>query len=186
MGEASGLGIFIFIWLLVFGTHIFQILALYLDFEGAKNIHVLLVFIWGFGGRWRFLTWVCILLLIWIWSLVFEIPMIRIVALYLDFEGAKNIHVLSVLFWGFGGCWRFLTGVWHLDIDLDLVTWVLYTHVPNFGFLSPFIRCKEHPCPLSPHLELWRTLEVPDWGFGILILIFICSLVFDTPRIKYI
>ena len=35
-----------------------------------------------------------ILILIWIWSLVFDIPMIQILALYLDFEGAKNIHVL--------------------------------------------------------------------------------------------
>ena len=34
-----------------------------------------------------------ILILIWIWSLVFDIPMIQILALYLDFEGAKNIHV---------------------------------------------------------------------------------------------
>ena len=34
-----------------------------------------------------------ILILIWIWSLVFDIPMIRSLALYLDFEGAKNIHV---------------------------------------------------------------------------------------------
>ena len=32
-------------------------------------------------------------------------------ALYLDFEGAKNIYVLEVLIWGFGGHWRFLTGV---------------------------------------------------------------------------
>jgi len=27
-----------------------QILAIYLDFEGAENINVLLVLIWGFGG----------------------------------------------------------------------------------------------------------------------------------------
>ena len=54
-------------------------------------------------------------------SLVFDIPMIRILALYLDFEGAKNIHVLQVLIWGFGGCWRFLTGVWHLDLDMEMV-----------------------------------------------------------------
>ena len=47
--------------------------------------------------------------------------MIQILALYLDFEGAKNIHVLQVLIWGFGGCWRFLTGVYHLEIDLDMV-----------------------------------------------------------------
>ena len=48
--------------------------------------------------------------------------MIQIVALYLYFEGAKDIHVLEVLIWGFGGCWRFMTGVWHLDLDLDMVT----------------------------------------------------------------
>ena len=118
-----------------------------------------------------------------------------------------------------------------------MVTGLWYTHIPNFGSLSWFWRCKEHPCPLSPHLGLWRTLEVPDWGlaswswfgyghwslihpwsefwlsililkvqrtsmsfkssfgaledaggswlgFGILILIWIWSLVFDTPMFK--
>ena len=45
-----------------------------------------------------------IFIMIWIWSLVFYTTMIQILALYLDFEGAKNIHVLNVLFWGFGGC----------------------------------------------------------------------------------
>ena len=35
-----------------------------------------------------------IMLLIWIWTLIFHTPMIQICALYLDFEGAKNIHVL--------------------------------------------------------------------------------------------
>ena len=29
-----------------------------------------------------------------------------------------------------------------------------------------FWRCKEHPCPLSPHLGPWRVLEVPDWGLA--------------------
>ena len=42
--------------------------------------------------------------------------------LYLDFQGAKSIHLLEVLIWGFGGRWRFFTGVWHLDLDLDTVT----------------------------------------------------------------
>ena len=41
---------------------------------------------------------------------------------YLDFKGAKNIQVTSVLIWGFGGCCMFLTGVLHLDIYLDMVT----------------------------------------------------------------
>ena len=43
--------------------------------------------------------------------------------------------------------------------------WQWYTHVLHSGSLSWFWRCKEHPCPLSPDLGLWRTLEVPDWGF---------------------
>ena len=63
-----------------------------------------------------------ILILIWIRSLVFDIPMTQILALYLDFEGAKNIHFLQVLLWGFEGHWRFLIGVCHLDIDLRMVT----------------------------------------------------------------
>ena len=48
-------------------------------------------------------------------------------ALSLVFEGAKNIHVLKVLIWGFGECWRFLTGVWHLDLDLDMVIGLCYS-----------------------------------------------------------
>ena len=87
-------------------------------------------------------------------------------ALYLYFEGAKNIHVFKVLIWGFGGCWRFLTGVWHLDLDLDIVTSLWYTHVPNLGYLSWFLRCKQHPCLLSSDMVFWRMLEVPDWGLG--------------------
>ena len=63
-----------------------------------------------------------ILILVCIWSLVFDIPMIQILALYLNYEGAKNICDLKVLIWGFGGHWRFLTWVWHLDLDLDKVT----------------------------------------------------------------
>ena len=47
-----------------------------------------------------------------------------------------------------------------------MVTGLWYTHILNFGSLSWFWRCKEHPCPLSPHLGLWRTLEVPDWGLA--------------------
>ena len=30
-------------------------------------------------------------------------------------------HGILALIWGFGGHWRFLTGVWHLDLDLDMV-----------------------------------------------------------------
>ena len=64
----------------------------------------------------------------------------------------------------FGGHWRFLTGVWHPDIDLDMVTGLWYTLDPNFGSLSWSWRCKENICPLGPHWRFWGMLEVPDWS----------------------
>ena len=63
-----------------------------------------------------------ILIMIWVLSLVFDTTMTQILALYLDFEGAKDIHVVEVLIWCLRGCWRFLTGVWQLDKNLDMVT----------------------------------------------------------------
>ena len=47
--------------------------------------------------------------------------MLQILAVYLYFEGAKNIQVLYALIRNFGGCWGFLTEVWHLDLDMDMV-----------------------------------------------------------------
>ena len=47
-----------------------------------------------------------------------------------------------------------------------MVIGLWYNNDPDFGFLSWFWRCKEHPCPLSPHLGLWMMLEVPDWGLA--------------------
>ena len=88
-----------------------------------------------------------ILILIWIWSLGFDTPKFWSLAPYINFEGAKNIHVLKVLLWGFGECWWFLTGIWHLDLDLDMFIGLWYNHDLNFGSLSWFWRCKEHPCP---------------------------------------
>ena len=67
------------------------------------------------------------------------------------------------------GAWKMLEVTdWDLalDFDLDMVTGLWYTLDPNFGSLSWFWRCKEHPCPLSPHLGLCRMLEVPDWGLA--------------------
>ena len=61
-----------------------------------------------------------ILILICIWSLVFYSTTLQISALYQDFEGAKNTHILQVLIWGFGEGWRFLIKVWHLNLDLDM------------------------------------------------------------------
>ena len=83
---------------------------------------------------------------------------------YLDFEGAMNIQVLKILIWDFRGHWRVLTRGWQLNLDLDRVTGFWYSNVPNGCSLSCFWRFKEHPCPLSPHLGFWRTLDVLDWG----------------------
>ena len=60
----------------------------------------------------------------------------QILALYLAFEGANNFHVLQALIHGFGGPWRFLTGHWHIDLDLYVVTGLWYIHVWDFGSLS--------------------------------------------------
>ena len=60
------------------------------------------------GGSWLGLY---ILILIRIWSLVLDRHIFRISALYLDFEDAKNIQLV--------------TGLW-------------YTHFPNWGSLSWF------------------------------------------------
>ena len=112
-GSWMGFGILILIQILslIFNTTMFLILALSLDFEGTKNIHILEALI---RGHSRFLTqlgfW--ILILIWIRSCVFDTMLCWVLDLYLDSEGATNIFVLI---WGFRGCWRFLTGGWHLD-----------------------------------------------------------------------
>ena len=70
--------------------------------------------------------------------MVFETTMFKILALKIDLEGAKNIYVLQVLNWGFVGSQKFLSKVWHLDIDFDMVTGLWYTHVLNFGSPSYF------------------------------------------------
>ena len=77
-----------------------------------------------------------ILVLIQIWSMVFSTPIFQNLALYLDFEGAKKVHVLKVMIWGFGRLRRFLTGVLHSDIDFDMVPGFSFTHILNFGSLS--------------------------------------------------
>ena len=44
---------------------------------------------------------------------------------------------------------------------MDTGLW--YTIIPNFGSLSSFLKCKEHPYPVSPDLGLRRMLEIPIW-----------------------
>ena len=93
---------------------------------GLESCFFYFGFFWfSVEGFWSFVSGLRVfcIFFVWIWSVVFDSAMIQILALYLEFEGAKNIHVLYVIIiWGFGGCWRFLTGVWHLDLDLNMVT----------------------------------------------------------------
>ena len=80
----------------------------------------------------------------------------------------SSIHSCSNIFFPnwFWGHWMFLTWVWRFSLGLHVVAHLWYTCVQSSGPLSWFWRCKEHPCPLSPHLGLWRRLEVPDWGLA--------------------
>ena len=88
--------------------------------------------------------------------------MFQILALYLEFEGAKNIHVLWVTIWTFEAPDLSLE-TW---LQLDMATDLWFNHVPKFGSLSWFLRCKEDSCPQSHHLGVWRMLKVLDWGLA--------------------
>ena len=129
------------------------------------------------GGSW--LEFV-ILILISIWSLVFDILMVQMLALFFDFEGAKNLHVFYVLIWQFGGHCKFLTWVWNLDLYLDMVSCPWFLHDPNLALSLDF----EGPKKIHVSRSWFRGLEdaASSWlGFVILILIWIWPLVFDTP-----
>ena len=96
--EWSWLGFVIFvlvwIWSLVFHAPMFQILALILILKVQRTSISFKSWFGALedtGGSWLGFG---ILILILIRSLVFGTPIFRILALYLDFEGAKNIHVL--------------------------------------------------------------------------------------------
>ena len=75
-----------------------QILALYLDFEGANTSMSLKSSFGDLEDAGGSSLGFGILILIWIWTLVFDTPMIRISALYLDFEGAKKAMYLKPSF----------------------------------------------------------------------------------------
>ena len=81
----------------------------------------------------------------------------------------SKVQRTSMTFKSWFGLWRML-GV----PDWSLVSWLWFGYdywsmnhlCSNFGFLSWFWTYKDHPCPESPDLGLWRILEVPDWGLG--------------------
>ena len=111
------------------------------------------------GGSW---LEVGILILIWIGSLAFDTPMIQIFALYLDFEGAKKIHVLWVLIQVFGGCWRFLTWVWYLDLDLDM--WSLIVPCSKFWLSTLILKMLRTTMSLKSLFWALEDAGFPSWG----------------------
>ena len=137
--------------------------------------------------------------------------MINILALYLDFECAKNIHsfkMLKVPDWslaswswlGYGHCFlvdrcsQFWLSIWILKVqrtsmffkssfwslkdaggsllmfDTLILIWIwsliFDTFISWIFSLSWFWWFKDHSYPLIPDLWLWRMLEVPDWGLA--------------------
>ena len=82
---------------------------------------------------------------------------------YLDFGVAKTIHVLLVLIWRFRIHWGILNEICHLYLDLSLI-------LPGSEFCLIILILKvqrtSNPCPLSPDLGLWRTLDVPCLGMA--------------------
>ena len=84
-----------------------------------------------------------------------------------------NIKYIHQSFWNFNTMfWHECLSsvkIWTRELSLDRFSDIwrpLYTHVPTFGSLSWFWRWKEHTCPWSPHLKIWRMLQVPDWGLA--------------------
>ena len=57
--------------------------------------------------------------------------------------------------------WGLASGSW-----FEYGQWSLVYPWSKFWLFILIWRCKKYACPLSPDMGLWRTLEVPDWGFA--------------------
>ena len=95
-GSWLGFGIMILIWIwsLVFYATMIKILACFVDLKvqnTAMSFKSSFRALEDAGGSWLGFD---IMILICICFIFFDEAMIWILALYLDFEGAKNIHVL--------------------------------------------------------------------------------------------
>ena len=98
---------------------------------------------------------------IWIGLLVFDTPLFNFGSLSWFWRCKEHqcplspdfrlLRTLGVPDWGLAS-----------SSYLDRITSICYTRILKVGSLSWFWGCKEHPCPLSPNLWLWRMLEVPD------------------------
>ena len=118
-----------------------------------------------------------IFILIWIGLLVFDTQIFRTSSAWLRSAQRSSVPKFdSDLF-----CLeKLISWDWLREADLlnSIITKTCFTQkkiYPNFASLFRFWRYTEYPCPLNPHLGLW---------FDILILIWIWSLIFDTPIIQ--
>ena len=152
-----GFGIFILmlIWSMAFDTQMFQMLALsILILKVQRTSMSLKSRLWASEdtawdhGSWSEFEYGH-------WSLVHPCFKFWLIILYL------KVQRTSISFKSSYGIWNL-----DLDLDLDMVTGLWYTNGPNFALISWFWKRKEHPCPLSPHLELLRMLGDPDWGLS--------------------
>ena len=139
-----------------------------------QNFHMVTALVLGFG----------IFILIWIWSPVIDTIFPQCVSLSWFWMYKEHLCPFSPNL-GFRGCWRFLTVVWHLDLDSDIVTGLWYSPVQNFVSLSWFLKCKEHLCLLSPDYGLWRMLEVPDWSLALRSWLGFCQWCFIHPCFEF-
>ena len=113
------------------------------------------------GSRLGFGIWIWI----WIWSLIIGIPMIQILALYLDLKVQK----ICMSFKSWYGALEDAGGSYHrFGLWILIWIWSLVFDTPIFltCALSWFWMCKAHPCPLSPALGLWRMLN-REWSLPV-------------------
>ena len=80
--------------------------------------------------------------------------MFQILTLYIDCNDAKNIQVLYVPIWDFGGQWRFLPKVSTLTLKVQRT---------SMSFKSSF---QDLDDAAGSSIGFWRMLEVPDWGLA--------------------
>ena len=111
----------------------------------------------GAGGSW---LWFGILILILIWSLVFDTPMIQILSNFI-----LKVQRTSMSFKSWFGALEDAAGSWLVFVILIMI-WIWSVVFGTLMFqnlaLSWFWRCKEHACHLSPDMGIWRMLKAPD------------------------